>query len=380
MGLHQRLVEGRLRLGWGFRSDDVHMYGFDNGRSTTEARNYLGYSSYLRDVRPILNDPRSHPLTENKWVFYRLASGSGLPIPYTLGLFDAVFGVTWEGRPLRTTEQLLSTIDGVRPNGLVIKPAGGQRGRNLLILENIDYVSGTARTRRGDDVDLGQTIAELSVEEDMRGYRGYIVQKLLEQHPFFADFGPTTANTVRVITLLSTDGEALIPFATTRLGRVGCMVDSWAQGGVSVAIDVATGTLGPGIMKAKLGEGWVEVHPDTQKRFRGCQVPFWPDVLSTVRRAARVAPGIQSIGWDVLITPDGPVLLEANGDWDLQGAQIHTEGWLALPGIRDEFHRHGVELPDGRMARSALHAAKHRGSRLVQKKGRQIQTAVGSRT
>lgn len=61
-------------------------------------------------------------------------------------------------------------------------------------------------------------------------------------------------------------------------------------------------------------------HPDSDLALQGHQLPHWPDAIALVTRAHRTAfPRFVSLGWDVALTPDGPVLIEANAGW---GAEI----------------------------------------------------------
>ena len=75
-------------------------------------------------------------------------------------------------------------------------------------------------------------------------------------------------------------------------------------------------------------------------------VPIWQATIELCRRAARLFPGVRSIGWDLVVSPDGPVLLEANENWDLIMVQVHTDGLLAQPGMRDDLTAYGLSVPD----------------------------------
>jgi hypothetical protein len=56
-----------------------------------------------------------------------------------------------------------------------------------------------------------------------------------------------------------------------------------------------------------------------------------------------------------VVTPDGPVILEANGPWDLIMVQIHGPGFLADHRIRSQLEAGGALLPNGSVARTAPH-------------------------
>jgi hypothetical protein len=52
------------------------------------------------------------------------------------------------------------------------------------------------------------------------------------------------------------------------------------------------------------------------------QVPYWEQVAAFSLNAHRELPKVWAIAWDWVITPDGPVLLEGNGGWGLEQAQL----------------------------------------------------------
>jgi hypothetical protein len=339
----RQLDRWRLRA-FGLQADDLELYGFEDGRNVEDGRHFLGYSLYKGRLRPALNSQRAHALTENKWVFYRLASAAGLPVPRTLGLFDAQYGSTWDGRPLLNAEAVIDEIRSVRPDGLVFKPAGGQQGYELSIIRDIDHNADRALTLTGEEVSVTDLVASLGATQ-ARGYGGFIIQERVDQHQFLDDINPYTANTARIVTLIRSSGEVEIQFAILRLGRRGNMADNWEQGGISVALS-DSGELQSGLLKPKHGGRRVSVHPDTGVEFKGLRLPMWEETLRICRQGARAFTGVRWIGWDLLLTPDGPVILEANSDWDLQMVQVHSEGLLARPEFRAELASVGVEVPD----------------------------------
>jgi hypothetical protein len=72
---------------------------------------------------------------------------------------------------------------------------------------------------------------------------------------------------------------------------------------------------GEGFFKPGYG-GRTSVHPDSGVVFDGWRIPFFREAMSMVVRMHEYLPGIHSVGWDVAITGDGPVIVEGNDDWD----------------------------------------------------------------
>lgn len=336
----------RLTYGWGHRLQDLAAYGVTGGaRSAADAEGYLSYHAMKDLVRPALNSSAGAVLANNKWVFYKLFDGFGFPLPRTLGLFDPVHGSSWDGlRPLQSAEQVVAEVHRCRPDGLVLKPAGGSQGRGLVILDELDHDTGRARTRTGEETTLADALEGLD-PGGAGGFPGHLVQEPLRSHPELAALAPWTTNTLRVVTIVTADGEGHVQGAVTTLGRRGRMANNWHQGGVNVTVDVASGVLGRGVVLEPLR--WTDRHPDTDERFVGVRVPWWDEVIDVCLRAARLLPGARSIGWDVVVTQDGPVLLEANTGWDVRHLQIHGDGFLADPETWGRFEAAGAPRPTG---------------------------------
>jgi hypothetical protein len=71
-------------------------------------------------------------------------------------------------------------------------------------------------------------------------------------------------------------------------------------------------------------------------------LPDWASIRDTVLRAATSLPFNRMAGWDVLVRSDGvPVLLEANGNSDVNLLQVHG-GLLRDPAVRRFYHHFGV--------------------------------------
>ena len=55
-----------------------------------------------------------------------------------------------------------------------------------------------------------------------------------------------------------------------------------------------------------------EKHPVTGCEIPGFQFPYWNEVLEMCKKASFEIPEVGYIGWDVAITPTGPVFVEGN--------------------------------------------------------------------
>ena len=152
------------------------------------------------------------------------------------------------------------------------------------------------------------------------------LEELVKQHPDWEALCPGCVNTLRIITGAA-KGQSWILFAATRVGSGTSVADNFHMGGSAALIDMETGKLtGNGINK-KLDE--VE-YTATGIRYDGYQVPFWEQIKQLCLDAALVNDQIHFIGWDVAITPNGPLLIEGN-----RGSGFDLPQVLAKRGLKD---------------------------------------------
>ena len=100
-------------------------------------------------------------------------------------------------------------------------------------------------------------------------------------------------------------------------------IDNVSQGGLFAFIDVETGILQeahqiehPGKIKK------VKFHPESSAQIYGAQVPNWNLIKNSILKTAElVSPLIKIVGWDVVVTNDGFVVIEGNNgpDFTQQG-------------------------------------------------------------
>jgi hypothetical protein len=139
----------------------------------------------------------------------------------------------------------------------------------------------------------------------------HTVQALEENHPQLREVSPHSLASLRVRTLHDGSGTRhLFGRADLKLARRGSRVSNVSRGGVSVLVDEAGRLQNEAF---DLGGTRYQAHPDTGIRFEGRAVPFYDEAVALCRRAhLALAPDLFVIGWDIAITPRGPVILEPN--------------------------------------------------------------------
>lgn len=306
-------------IGSEFTEEEYALYRFGELGDPHHAMRFLSNRANNAIFRPKVNNSAQKHLLEDKWVTELYLSKLGLPVPGSYGLFHPVCGVAVDGGPLKTAEDLLGVIPFIPEQRLVLKPRGGRQGHNIIIARLKRGADGEADViTSGGYVPLAEFIRTLpgdAFSDYDGGYHGWLIQPYIEQHPFMLELNPYTVNTFRVITFVDADGGCKIHLAALRLGRRGSSADNWDKGGLSVGIDIQTGRLGQGVFKPAYGGIWHSRHPDTDAEIEGRIIPGWASVLEICERAALAVSGIRSVGWDIALTPDGPLIIEGNAEW-----------------------------------------------------------------
>jgi hypothetical protein len=128
--------------------------------------------------------------------------------------------------------------------------------------------------------------------------------------------------TLRITTRLEEDGNAvrvLFYFMKLRLGDN--LADNFASGATGNLIGIGgaeAGRLAAARALLPCGSGLhsIEIHPASGLRLDQRPLPWWPEAVALVTKAHREFREFGALGWDVALTEQGPLLLEANAWWD----------------------------------------------------------------
>jgi hypothetical protein len=151
----------------------------------------------------------------------------------------------------------------------------------------------------------------------------YMLQPRIANHTSLADLCNGALSTVRVVSILDERGRGEVTHGTLRMA-VGNnrTVDNFRAGGLVSAIDIKTGRLSAATdLGLGRNTGWFDRHPTTGGQIAGRRIEMWDEIRGLAVRAHRAFADQIYVGWDVAPTPDGPVLLEAQGLANLDTAQ-----------------------------------------------------------
>lgn len=171
-----------------------------------------------------------------------------------------------------------------------------------------------------------------------------LLEDYIVQHPRISEIYPNSVNTIRVMTLLGLDGNVNFIFAAIRIGNGGKVVDNINNGGICSPVDLESGEiLFPGYDKD--GNEY-ETHPMTGHPIKGFVIPFWKEAKDMVVRAAAVTPEIRYCGWDVAVTENGPLFVEANNmpGYDILQLPSHNPQKIGMKPLYQKFLGDEIKL------------------------------------
>lgn len=175
---------------------------------------------------------------------------------------------------------------------VIVKPYDGCEGSGIFILSANDSESRKA------------------FEKEVMSGGKFMVEQLLTQHEEMAKLNPDCINTIRVETMVDQKGVSHITNTVAIMGTKGGVTNNAHNGGIMCHVDIEGGFItGP----ARNPEGVNSYyHPDTHIPLPGFKIPMWEDVKAFALKMSQVEPNARYIGWDIAITPDGPVVIEGN--------------------------------------------------------------------
>lgn len=315
-----RMAIARQLLGlyWnsGLRPIEALEAGLGNPGLPKEALNACFAKHELMAVQGKLNPLGLTGLTEEKSIFYPFCEAMAIPVPATYAVVAREGGWIVPGKPVASRDEWLRCLPQVLPATFVVKPATGVYGEAI-----------SAWTRVGDELrdhnGNKSTIAELYDTLLMRTkYDRFILQQRLENHDEIVRLTACPfLQTVRIASLLDSNGVPNLLYAEWKLIVGNHVSDNFMRGrngNLMANIELETGVLGPARVPAADGVGYdaIPSHPVTNLPISGVVLPLWQEVRELVLRSASLFAPLRTIGWDVAITPTGPVIVEGNCWWD----------------------------------------------------------------
>lgn len=297
-------------------------YGFDRKEMTRQrmTEEYLiPYSHFQKRIKDLNSNPPHYgswngkTILADKFIFYLVLAKLGIPTPKVFCFiksnaplyFDPKFNI---GSSLPVHDQMSLFLSNEMD--VFVKPYAGEMGKGVFSMKVSNHRIFIDGMETPEDVVIEKLLAD-----------SFIIQERIIQHPQISVLCPSTLNTIRLQTVMDRDGHSHSFGAGLRIGRIWSSVDNWAKGGVFVGINMEIGTLKPlGMLKPKYGTS-INKHQDTGVIFNNFEIPFYKEAESLAIKLHQLLYRCHSIGWDIAITEQGPVIIEGNCVWEISMPQ-----------------------------------------------------------
>lgn len=201
--------------------------------------------------------------------------------------FSDYLGRSWISTEKLSYNDFLLFLEG--KNKFIYNPVGNAQGQGIKVYDNLSE-------------------PKKIFDEVMYSGQKAILEEWIQQHERFDTIYDKAINCLRIITIYKNNKTKFLAGGVT-----------WGNG-MQIANASASGIVSPvnfktGILEKPAADFYgniYERHPITGADLLNLKIPFWNEVVTMLENAASEVPEVGYVGWDVAITPDGPILIEGN--------------------------------------------------------------------
>ena len=315
---------------------------------------YLGKNK-SREIWAAANGQSSwRGAVEDKLAAGALFKGAGYPVPEVVACYSPTLSVPGI-QALSTAHEVVQFLRSQAGTRLFGKPVGSLQSLGSIAIDSICPDTGKINAASGEVLDL-EAFAEVLAENYSSGY---LFQERLSPHSIIAEICGDRLATIRVLTICQDHGPKIIASAWKIPTSTNMADNFWRPGNLAADIDLGTGLIRRVVQGKGLQQKEITHHPDTGRAIAGTTVPCWEEVLSLVNSVAAFVKDVRLIGWDIAVTPNGPMIVEGNitpdmtlhqqvtGRGILDGAFRDYVAWLrSADAVRQKAWRDGTRKED----------------------------------
>lgn len=270
----------------------------------------------LRDVFDYTLYPEIVQKINNKIEYKKILQQHEYPVSSVLGMLK----ICDEKIVLEKTDGTFQSLTEVvnKTGGIFVKPDNMLQGKGCAKIQpTMHQDKYLLNNKEADEATIIKNIFHDNVSHTSQTVsktnNALLTELLVENHPDIGAFHPASLNTLRIIIMRTPGGGVELNRAVMRFGAHGSSVDNLYAGGIGVPVDIKNGCLVAWGHALAADTPPYDRHPDTGILFEGFKIPYWKESLEMVLDIRKkLFPEVFNIGFDVAITPHGPVMIEAN--------------------------------------------------------------------
>ncbi|MCU0615105.1 MAG: hypothetical protein MUD09_08505 [Desulfobacterales bacterium] len=292
---------------WQLREGDFNFmyYAFALNLAGSRQDEFIGGRSFLKIKERVeaklrdragCSDVRYDAITKDKFYANSIFSANGIVCLRNLAFIHGTEMVYTDGH--REKVDVLLDLHGT----FIVKNTVLEAGEGVFRCRSVDK-----------KIEANGKLQTLDSFIQMLGNRIWVLQGQYLSHQRIRKINASALNTTRIVTILhSLEPEYLGGFQGFATGNA--FTDSWSHGSIYAGIDPLTGFLKEYAITAVEDErpGLLREHPDSKVVFKDYEIPFLKEAVDLCLRAHRLLYFSFVIGWDVAITDEGPMIVEAN--------------------------------------------------------------------
>ena len=212
-------------------------------------------------------------------------------------------------------------------NSLMIKPINLGKGFGVQKLDYKDkkfFVDNENKTKE-------------EMLQYLEKHNNYFVSEYINQSKELNNIFKDATNTIRLITIRNPKtNKCEVLFAVQRIGTKETIpVDNGSRGGLVANIDIESGILSEARSIQRIVN--FDKHPDNDNKIKGVKIKDWDKIKNHYVDLMEKFPYLYFVAWDILLTDNGPVVIEANTSSGVNIIQI----WGGQrKGKLGEFYKH----------------------------------------
>jgi len=259
--------------------------------------------------KPFSVSAQKRRIINNKQLFNDFIGRRNLPV---VPILRAYPGDIERSKPLPREDLFLKPRDGV-----------GGLGADWLVF---DSETGKYHSKQSERI-FSATRLELHCE-GLSEQQPLILQPCLRNHAELERMIGRTLATLRVHTCYDSEScSGTVISIALKAPLPGAVTDNGTNS-LFFAVERQTGEIGEGIQLFNPLAPRSPIAPATGQPIAGAKLPDHSRVVEICKQAHAGFPEFCILGWDVALTPDGPLLLETNIGWSIEPCELVNETQL----------------------------------------------------
>jgi hypothetical protein len=253
----------------------------------------------------------------DKLAFDTLLGGFGLPVCKTKAYFTTGYDVP-ALKVLNTRADLEAFLTDPHSYPFFSKPRSSSLSLGSASAVQYEPEAKAIRMLSGKSVPLAAFIDDI-----LKHFaEGYLFQERVVPHAGVRQICGDRAATLRIYSIMGEAGPEVFRLVWKVPGGKNVADNFWRKGNILAAVDYETGRITRAVTGVALDQVEVEHHPDSGVKLVGAAVPSFHKVVALAKHAHRIFGEVNLIGWDIVPTDEGGVIVEGNFAPDFKLVQM----------------------------------------------------------